>query len=64
ILLFGKDYWNRVVNFEAMVEEGVIAPHDLDLIHWTEDAAEAWDFVTGFYEENPNPVPQQRGPPE
>ena len=39
ILLFGKDYWNRVVNFEAMVEEGVIAPHDLDLIHWTEDAA-------------------------
>src|SRR6478735_12535425 len=45
ILLFGKDYWNRVVNFEAMVEEGVIAPHDLDLIHWTEDAQEAWDFV-------------------
>ena len=38
ILLFGKDYWNRVVNFEAMVEEGVIAPHDLELIHWTEDA--------------------------
>ena len=38
ILLFGRDYWNRVVNFEAMVEEGVIAPHDLDLIHWSEDA--------------------------
>ena len=29
-----------------MVEEGVIAPHDLDLIHWSEDADEAWDFVT------------------
>ena len=38
ILLFGRDYWNRVVNFEALVEEGVIAPHDLDLIHWSEDA--------------------------
>jgi uncharacterized protein (TIGR00730 family) len=50
ILLFGKDYWNRVVNFDAMVEEGVIAPHDLDLIHWCEDAQEAWDFVQRFYE--------------
>ena len=46
ILLFGRDFWNRVVNFEAMVEEGVISPHDLDLIHWSEDAKEAWDFVT------------------
>lgn len=50
ILLFGRDYWNRVVNFEAMVEEGVIAPHDLDLIHWSEDANEAWEFVRRFYE--------------
>jgi uncharacterized protein (TIGR00730 family) len=64
ILLFGKDYWNRVVNFEAMVEEGVIAPHDLDLIHWTEDAQEAWDYVTDYYREDPAPRPVQSGPPE
>jgi hypothetical protein len=64
ILLFGKDYWNRVVNFEAMVEEGVIAPHDLDLLHWTEDANEAWDYVRRFYEEHPHPVPVQTAPPE
>ena len=63
-LLFGKDYWNRVVNFEAMVEEGVVAPHDLDLIHWCEDAQEAWDFVMNFYEENPAPAPEQSGLPE
>jgi predicted Rossmann-fold nucleotide-binding protein len=65
ILLFGKDYWNRVVNFEAMVEEGVIAPHDLDLIHWSEDAGEAWEFVTNYYAEHPAGLPpQQSGPPE
>src|SRR5438552_13347220 len=65
ILLFGREYWNRVVNFEAMVEEGVIAPHDLDLIHWCEDPVEAWDFVTRYYGENPaGPPPQQSGPPE
>ena len=64
ILLFGKDYWNRVVNFEAMVEEGVIAPHDLELIHWSEDPNEAWDYVTRYYEEHPHPVPVQTSPPE
>src|SRR5438309_6151196 len=53
ILLFGKDYWNRVVNFDAMVEEGVISPHDLDLIHWSENAEEAWAFVQNFYAEHP-----------
>jgi uncharacterized protein (TIGR00730 family) len=64
ILLFGRDYWNKVVNFDAMVEEGVIAPHDLDLIHWSEDADEAWDFVSRFYEDNPHPQPVQTAPPE
>ena len=50
IILFGKEFWNRVINFEALVEEGVIAPHDLDLIHWCEDAQEAWDYVCSFYD--------------
>jgi uncharacterized protein (TIGR00730 family) len=64
ILLFGREYWNRVVNFEAMAEEGVISPHDLDLIHWSEDAEEAWDFVTRFYREHPAPEHEERGRPE
>jgi uncharacterized protein (TIGR00730 family) len=64
ILLFGRDYWTRVINFEAMVEEGVISPHDLDLIHWSEEADEAWDFVTRFYAEHPSPPREQGGPPE
>jgi uncharacterized protein (TIGR00730 family) len=64
ILLFGRDFWTRMVNFEGLAEEGVIAPHDLDLIHWSEDAAEAWDFVQRYYERNPQPALQQTGPPE
>ncbi len=64
ILLFGHDFWSRMVNFEGLAEEGVIAPHDLDLIHWSEDAAEAWDFVQRYYERNPTPQAQQTGPPE
>ncbi|HEY0165347.1 MAG TPA: LOG family protein [Sphingomicrobium sp.] len=49
LLLFGRDYWNKVVNFQALADEGMIAPHDLELIHWCEDAQEAWDFVERFY---------------
>jgi uncharacterized protein (TIGR00730 family) len=64
ILLFGREFWNRVVNFEALVEEGVIAPHDLDLFHWCEDADEAWDFVQRFYEERPVPARKEGAPPE
>jgi uncharacterized protein (TIGR00730 family) len=64
VLLFGRDFWTRVVNFEALVEEGVIAPHDLEIFHWCEDADEAWNFVQRFYEEHPAPVPKQSAPPE
>jgi uncharacterized protein (TIGR00730 family) len=59
ILLFGRDFWTRVVNFQALAEEGVISPNDLDLIHWSEDAEEAWDFVCRFYDctgDDPNGV--------
>ena len=64
ILLFGRDFWNRVVNFDALAEEGVISPNDLDLIRWCEDPQEAWDYVVRFYERNPHPVPVQTAPPE
>ena len=52
LLLFGRDYWNRVVNFQALADEGMIAPHDLELIHWCEDAREAWDYVERFYSDD------------
>ncbi|BAV65417.1 LOG family protein [Sphingobium cloacae] len=51
ILLFGKDFWTRVVNFEALADEGVIAPSDLNLITWVETAEEAWAAVEAFYED-------------
>lgn len=50
ILLFGKDFWNRVVNFEAIAEEGTINKADLDLFKWCETADEAWAHIAEFYE--------------
>ena len=50
ILLFGKDFWNRVIDFEALAEEGVINFDDLKLFHMVENAEDAWRHITGFYD--------------
>jgi uncharacterized protein (TIGR00730 family) len=50
ILLFGKDFWSRVINFEAMAEEGVVNPDDLKLFTWVETAEEAWAEIVRFYD--------------
>ena len=49
IMFFGRDYWDRVVNFQALVDEGVIAAADLDLFTFCETADEAWDCVCDYY---------------
>ncbi len=50
ILLFGREFWKRVVDFDGLVEEGVISPHDLDLFRWCETADEAWTYVCDYYD--------------
>jgi uncharacterized protein (TIGR00730 family) len=50
ILYFGREFWERVINFEALVEEGVIAPDDLKLFNFVETAEEAWAFICAHYE--------------
>ena len=49
VLLFGRDFWTRVINFDALVDEGVISAHDINLFRFVETAEEAWDAVQHFY---------------
>ena len=51
VLLFGREFWQRVVNFEALVEEGVVSERDLSIFTYVETAEEAWDVVRNFYDE-------------
>lgn len=41
IVLLGKDYWTRLINFDLLVDEGYISPKDLDLFHIVDSADEA-----------------------
>jgi len=45
VLLFGRTFWERVVNFGALVEEGTISEKDLDLFTFVETAEEAWELI-------------------
>ena len=49
IVLFGTDHWRRLVDFDYLVEAGLISPTDLDLIHLTDDPDEAWSVIRAFY---------------
>jgi uncharacterized protein (TIGR00730 family) len=49
IVLFGTDYWKRLINFDVLIEEGVISAADLDLFQYADDPETAWDIIKGFY---------------
>lgn len=51
VLFYGREFWDRVVNWDALVEEGVISERDLDLITFVETAEEGWNVVKKFYED-------------
>jgi uncharacterized protein (TIGR00730 family) len=45
VVLIGKTYWNDLINWEKLVEYGLISPEDLSLFHYAETAAEAWEII-------------------
>ncbi len=45
VLLFGQEFWSKVISFEALVEAGTIAERDLKLFQYVETAEEAWSIL-------------------
>lgn len=46
VVLFGKTFWERVVNFQVLVEEGTISDQDLRLFSYVDTAEEAWEIIS------------------
>ena len=46
IVLFGREFWDKVLNFEAMVEFGTISPEDVELMIKTDSVDEAFKYIT------------------
>ena len=51
IVLFGKTFWNSIVDFQALVNYGMISAKNLDLLNFAETAKEAWDIISSYEQE-------------
>jgi uncharacterized protein (TIGR00730 family) len=60
VVLFGTDYWDELINFDALVRHGTINAEDLGLFHRTNSVDDAFDFVTRalaeFSLDKPGPI--------
>ncbi len=64
IVLYGKSYWNEILNLDALVDWGTISPADLDLFRFADSPEEAADYLiaslTRIYLQ---PPAEEEGPP-
>lgn len=49
VVLFGREFWERAIDLDFLVEEGTIAPEDARLVSYAETAAEAWETIARFH---------------
>jgi uncharacterized protein (TIGR00730 family) len=49
VLLFGREFWSKLINFEMLVETGMISAYDLQLFRYVETAEEAWSALESEY---------------
>ena len=54
VILFGKAYWDQLINFDFLVAEGAINANDRDLIQYAETAEQAWQLILEGYTINDN----------
>ncbi len=56
IVMIGKRYWNRLINFDFLVEEGTIAAKDLEIFSFADNAKEAWNIIVNWHRDRKTPL--------
>lgn len=51
VVLFGAEFWDQIINFDALVRWGVISPNDLDIFHKTDSVDDAFAYLKSRLEE-------------
>ena len=66
VLMYGKDYWSRVLNIDALIDWGTISPNDVDLYRVVDSPEEAFEMLrkglTKFHLNAPHPRQEDRAP--
>jgi uncharacterized protein (TIGR00730 family) len=60
VIIYGREYWNRLINFQALSDTGVISPQDLELIQIVDSPEEGFEYLKDCltrYHLGPHPKP-------
>jgi uncharacterized protein (TIGR00730 family) len=49
VILYGRAYWDSIIHFQRLADEGVVDDEDLKLINYAETPQEAWDIIAKFH---------------
>ena len=52
VVVYGKEYWSKIVNFQALVDAGTISAKDLDLLHWADTPEQAYEILRADLEQH------------
>jgi len=53
IILYGREYWAKIIDFQRLADEGLIADEHLDLFSWAETPQDAWRQIVQFHDRKP-----------
>jgi len=56
VVLVGKSYWEKAINFEFLKDEGVIAPQDISMFKFADNAEEAWEHILSWHKDQGQPL--------
>jgi uncharacterized protein (TIGR00730 family) len=49
VILFGREFWKRAIDFQYLADEGTIRDEHLQLLSYADTPQEAWDIIRTFY---------------
>ena len=53
VVLFGREFWEKAVNWQHFADMGLICPDDVRMVHYCETAQEAWDYIRQYWTDHP-----------
>ena len=62
VVIYGREYWNNLINFQAMIDAGTISARDLDLFKLVDTPEEGFEFLRdGLTQHHLGGVPKKEG---
>jgi uncharacterized protein (TIGR00730 family) len=64
VIMYGSDYWNSIIDFQALADEGVVADEHLKLLQYADSPEAAWKIIVDFHRLGPPETEPQEPPSE